>query len=367
MTTRTPQQHREIYNEWRANAPANDSAIFRTKPRKASPRHAKLAKELAGLLVWRRLSDSTDPLATNWCVPANDNEPETENNSTECKYEIRPTVDELMTAVALGGIEYGQPKKAAWPLSGEVRPISRLGGLSFATEFATRGGTKEQVVTRGSLISWSAKIIGKERKPSERFGTPKGATAWQSEDVKASNSHFAALLGTQPHRYIRPKRAAPSSLTTDGVHVPKYYQEHYSPYKRPALPKELRGDTPLAEARAWAGLPPVTVSDERPALPCGSMRVVDSFIGHHVHRDIKRVEASSPPNISLVTTQTRTTIRQAISPDDVKALDGAQLCKSFRELGELFGHNGKAAERCGKKRTLAAARNLTAVLQKDAA
>src|SRR5674476_586718 len=126
MTSRTPQQHRSIYNEWQTTAPANDSAIFRARPRKSkSPKHGKLAKELASVLVWRRFSDSTYPLATNWCIPANDNEQEIENNSTECKYEIRPTVNEIMRAVALGCTEYGPSQKAKWPLSGETCPITK--------------------------------------------------------------------------------------------------------------------------------------------------------------------------------------------------------------------------------------------------
>jgi hypothetical protein len=313
--------------------------------RTTNPRHAKLSKELASLLVWRRFSDSLDPLATNWCVPANDNESETDAAPSDCKYEIRPTVKELMRSAGIRVIERGSPRKASWPLSGTTAPVARICGLAFATERNVPG------YPMGSLLTWRTTPEKSRHKPSEKFGKPKGGyeSKQAAEDVRASNDFFAALLGTDPHRYIPGK---PRQVV-----------------KRPPieLPLELRGTTPLADARAWAGLPAVKLNS-CPALPCGSRSAADSFIGHRVTRQVKdTIWVANSPHEHFERKQDNAALESALAPADVLALDSALACRSFEELGRAFGYTGKTAERQGNRRLLMAAKNLSTALEKIAA
>jgi hypothetical protein len=73
LTERTPTEFRNIYNEWKKNAPANDSDVIPDKPKvSASPRHAGLCADLKSMLEWRALYESTDPLRTNYIQDPND-------------------------------------------------------------------------------------------------------------------------------------------------------------------------------------------------------------------------------------------------------------------------------------------------------
>lgn len=258
MIDRTPAQFRAAYNEWRKTAPPNDLDIFPPKPRRsAKPRHDDLSSELQCLLFWRHINSDVQPLSTNWMMADNDNnvdkeddEPRSPIRSTECEHVIRPSEDELMAAVE--GVEfqtriyndkvpipgpdaeYGKPYKACPPLNGYVRPIARLGTIRFATQDSVGAGQNISP-TRGSVLRWNAGPHTDGFLPVDDFGAPLGPDEEQ-EDIDSSNQFFADLLNALPHRYVK------------------------------------RGGIP----------PTMLLNDNRPALPCGSRRVSDSFIGHKI-------------------------------------------------------------------------------------
>jgi len=225
MIERTPSEFRNFYNDWKKTAPPNDSDIIPPKPRRsASPRHNDLAKELQGLLFWRHLNKDVQPLSTNWMVPDNDNdagkeddEPRAPVRSTECEHVVRPSEDEMMTAVE--NVEYetriynmkvplpgrtlstAKNTKRAPPLTGYVRPIARIGTIRFCTEDSVGAGQNISA-TRGSIVSWHAGPDAHGYFLVDDFITPLGSDENQNR-IDQSNEFFADLLNAQPHRYIK--------------------------------------------------------------------------------------------------------------------------------------------------------------------
>lgn len=313
------------------------------------PRHAKYAKRLAGLLFWKRIGGgSHDPLSTNWIVPANDNDEGGTDISSDCLYEIRPTVNELLRSFELGGEDFSEPYKAPWPLTGQVARKSRAGGLTIATE----SGSVDRPL--GSIIGWTTTAGKNGWRPHEQYVKPKGGNESKkaAEDVRASNEFFATMFSTTPHRYIRGKT--------------RRTVKRWPPYD---LPRELRGITPLARARAWAGLPHIEI-DSRPALPCGTRLAADSFIGHRVTKQVhQHVIPTNSPADRAESIEDETAIISAVVQQDTEILDRATngFCRNFAELGEILGHTGKTAERAGRRALLRAADNLQKAINKIAA
>jgi hypothetical protein len=329
-------------------APANDSDIFPPKPRRsAKPRHDDLSNELQGLLFWRRINEDVQPLSTNWMEPDNDNNfdkaddaPRTTPRSTECSHDIRPSEDELLSAVAgvefesridnykvpLAGddVEYGDEYKPCNPLMGSVRAIARLGTIRFATQDSVGEG-HDISPTRGSIVGWCAGPNTHGYFPVDDFGAPLGSDENQ-EDIDSSNQFFADLLNAQPHRYITGTSRSP----------------------RPRLVLQQS-------------------NDNRPALPCGSRRVSDSFIGHKIASDDDDCHIYKPADEWIVRIQDRNDIRTKLSAEDGKALDAAIHASNYADVGKAFDFHGKRAERQGKRILLTASRNLSALIDTVAA
>lgn len=372
LTERTPTEFRKFYEEWKKTAPANDSDVIPDEPRiSASPRHADISDELQGLLFWRNISKEVQPLSTNWMVADNDNnvdkeddEPRTPARSTECEHVIRPTVNELMSAVEEvefeirvynaktptpgANVEYGKEYKACRPLKGDVRPIARFGSIRFATNDSI-GESRKMSPTRGSIVGWKAGPNTHGNFLVDTFGSPLGANEEQ-EDIDSSNEFFADLLNAQPHRYIKggfcergPEESSRLATTSPSM--------------------------TLNEARAFHGLPPVPPKiDPRPALPCGTRRVSDSFIGHKI------TSGGSPDNPDgnsaedqIARRQESIHIRAKLSATDVKVLDIAIHASNFEDIGNAFGFRDKTAQRRGKSLLITASRSLSAVLGNVAA
>jgi hypothetical protein len=348
MIERTPTEFRSTYNEWRKTAPPNDSDIFSSKPRRsAKPRHDDLSKELQGLLFWRHVNCDVQPLSTNWMMFDNDNgsdreddEPRAPMRSTECEHVIRPSEDKLMAAVEevefetriynhkvpIPGpnVEFGEPYKACPPLNGYVRPIARLGTIRFATKDSVGAGQNISP-TRGSIVGRNAEPNTWGFPPVDDFGAPFGSDEEQ-EDIDSSNQFFADLLNAQPHRYITGERS-----------------------------------------RQRKSINSFLTNDDRPALPCGSRRVSDSFIGHKITSSGDDYRTDQSADEWIVRTQERSDIRAKLSPDDTKALDTAIHASNYRDVGEAFGFRGKTAERRGKSLLLAASKSLSTLIDKAAA
>ena len=132
------------------------------------------------------------------------------------------------------------------------------------------------------------------------------------------------------------------------------------------MPKELSGSTPLAEARAWAGLPAAPPQDPRPALPCGSRRVIDSFVGHHRAKGFAEMPDHTSEERDERQNENRE-LRSLVGADTEAVIDAALVAGNFSDIGEAQGHYGKTAERQGKRILREAAKNLSAAIEKLAA
>lgn len=367
LTDRTPTEFRNFYNEWKKTAPANDSDVIPDKPKvSASPRHADLSDELQGLLFWRHISKEVQPLSTNWMVADNDNnvdkeddEPRAPVRSIECEHVIRPTVNELMSAVEEvefekriynaktphpgPNVEYGAEYKAYPPLTGHVRPIARLGSIQFATE-DSEGEGHNISPTRGSIVGWNARPNTHGYFLVDTFGSPLGPEEEQ-EDIDESNEFFADLLNAKPHRYIK------GGFCERGTGESSRLTATTSP-----------GMT-LNEARAIHGLPPVPAPIEpRPALPCGTRRVSDSFIGHKITRGSPDKAHGESVEHRIARQQECIHIRAKLSATDVKVLDTAIHASNFEDIGNEFGFRDKNAQRQGKTLLMAASRGLSVLM-----
>jgi hypothetical protein len=369
----TPTEFRNFYDEWKKTAPPNDSDIIPPKPRRsASPRHNDLSKELQGLLFWRHISKAVQPLSTNWMVPDNDNdagkeddEPRASVRSTECEHIIRPSEDEMMEAVEnveyetriynmkvpLPGpdVEYGKEYKACPPLKGAVRPIARIGSIRFATKDSDQNG-RRQSPTRGSIVSWHATPNTHGYFLVDDFGAPLGSDE-NDEDIHNSNQFFADLLGAQPHRYTKGGFCRRGGLVESS--------------QLPTLPPPSMA---LNEARAFCGLKPAVPSnDNRAALPSGSRKVADSFVGHKITSEAGDDTGGEPADEWIVRKQECIALRAKLSATDAKALDTAIHASNFKDIGKAFEFTEKTAERQGKRLLLAASKNLSALIANVAA
>jgi hypothetical protein len=363
---RTPAEHRAIVGELRKTTPTTDSEIFRSAPRKRNqrPRHSALAEQFSSLLKWSRLAKPLAALETNWRLPGDysddldDEEAATRapRYSVECELEMRPTVNELVAAVKhvafqtgmfgekvpVGGdVEYVKGPRPRKPLSGSGRTMVRLGALRFAPE----DHNERLSPTRGGLVSFGASAFNRGREPYENFGTPYGAKA-HPNDIALSNAHFASLMGAPPARHIKPTR------------------KHWAPRARkPAVFPPLPPPTmPFDQAREMCGLPSV-ILDERPALPCATEHVAESFIGGRVTSSPLPQERSATACDLLERKEQTLLLRGRLSAGNVQVLDIASYCANFTELGLALGHIGaKNAERQGKHRLLKAIYELETVL-----
>lgn len=353
ITCRSPALHRAIVAHWHLSAPANDSDIIpRQRVGAGKPEFEPL---LPALRTWRVLCEPSSPLSSNWLASAaNDDDPDAEDDKrpdprqVESRHEVRPREREMMKAIRSGETERhanGAP--------------ARLGGLRFASgetmERALVLGEDEKLrkadipVPRGALVAWQAAEGKRGRPVVDRFAAARGCTA-DPEDVAASSAWLAETLGAQPARYIERSRTPRRDLR----HLPN-----------PPLPPTT---IPIAEARAFCGLPPVAANDNRPGLPCASEQPLDSFIGLRCTSSGVVYQSSGGPALErLEAAGTAALVRRRLDPRDVKVLDTAMEAQNFREIGEMFGHRDRQAERVGKQRLLSAAAHLKEILQKDAA
>jgi hypothetical protein len=239
-----------------------------------------------------------------------------------------------------------------------VRPIQRLGSLVFATEY--REG-KHAVDRRGSVMRFGASATKRGFPPFERYGQPFGPTK-RSKKVRAAigktNDHYADMLGTSPFLYIKGRRLYPSDheprdeqpedeRSDDDQYDGNYdgdgdYDDDDRP--KPKLAPELRGNVPLAEARAWAGLPPaVPANDNRPALPCGADgSVADAFVGM---RATGVDQSGTPAEDPWVRLHELPFLRGKLGLDHCRVLDLGIMAQSFGHLGEELGVSEKVAKR----------------------
>lgn len=376
QSIRTPAQHRAEVAKIMASLPANDNEITSRQARKSkSPKHGALADELRALKTWRRLAQANDGVGGVWHFGGEDGDelPTTKGDreligpgamSRLLNNAAAPGLFRKEAVISLAGpdfclvpvgsdIEHGTEYESPNGF-GPVRPIIRMGGVSFAVggEWTPAGDAARGQITKvksGKGWKWFTDVTRETH----------GASV--SEDItRASNDNLAKVLGTTPPRHIKRTRARRSAPSIDW------------PRTKAELRKVLQtfqadGDTPFAEARAFAGLLPAA-NDNRPALPCGSQHPLMSFVGMQATAKQEQVDTSAQAEDRLIEFQLANSIRKRLDPDHVVVLDAAIKAANFREIGELFGHNDKTAERRGKQLVYKAVGQLDEILKKmDAA
>jgi hypothetical protein len=362
---RTTEDYRATLANWRQTAPANDHDILPSARPSGSPRHDALSADLAVLLRWRALRNPEPALRTDWSVmPANENVPSVKSH--ERAREIFPSESAMMQAIS--GVELAERQDPVFengqrvtrtrlvPIDGDIErgnerwqskgvrqkyhwaPIARLGNLRFSELHYNR--RQKQFAPLGALTHCNG-IEAKERMGrAHQAGVP-------AVDIRASALHVADIMGVPLPRYRkggRPKRAkAGPAIDIDTTHMT------------------------FAEARTYYGLSPVE-RDPRPVLPAGSRDIASQFLGLRIGSDRKALpDMAAPASELMEAAETTQQILTAFSPQDVRVLDLAVIAPNFREVGEAFGSNEKAAERRGKRLVLTAAKNLAEALKKIAA
>lgn len=345
-------------NAWRAKAPANDSDII-SFPRQSTPRHSALSADLGALLKWRDLSRPVrEPLQTNWrIVPANDNRPEEYDDDgwtpkpepvlLECIHEIRPRENELMAAVKR--VNFQERNGQLEPIGGDIESrngqITQLGDLEFVTLATTAHGATTRPGNNRQITKWRG------RPPVDRFTAVKGRDI--DEDVeRAHRERLAEWLACEPGWHVL--------ATPDSRRKAKERAGRVRGKPNPQLPPT---SLPLAEARDFAGLEPMT-EDKRPALPLGSPDIGNIF-GSWLIRPKKGKGGSSAFDDDGG--YDRQAVAAQLSAQDVVILDKAITSQNFAEVGGVLGAVGKVAERKGKAALIAATARLSVVLDSMAA
>lgn len=298
-------------------------------------RHGSLAEQLAAV---RRFATEPDhqpePLQTNWSVvPANDNNPdEIEDLKHDRKRLVTPSVAEIMKNVATGEVERNS--------AGQV---VRIGKLRFSdgtqTEKAYRltidGGVEEYAarMPAGAMLGSRDKVdvaLGGDDNPQE---------------ITDSNQYFADMLDTKKARYLTGKK-------------------HKGPRVRMTA-DEARAE--LAKAYANTDMTKVTFTRCPDGLPCGSAKIADSFLGMQkttcagggsmMWQDIVTALADRKDWFDAI---------DELKDEDRATLEAARTARNMADIGLKAGHQGKQAERQGKRRLMAANDNLMAALRKAA-
>ncbi|RJG46517.1 hypothetical protein [Mesorhizobium sp. DCY119] len=291
----------------------------------------------SALLAYRdRPEGPIEPIQTNWCVvAANDNaDPEeTADFSFERNLLVTPSVQEIL-------------RQATFPVErNEAGQIVRIGRLSFSDgaqrEKGYALGPDDKVIQADFRMPIGA-MLGTVEKAKQQAG----GKDYTNAELEQSNLYFSRVLKTIEPRYVpRKKRKNGPSLTAS------------------------QSRSILAEAIANTPVMP-KVKKLKPGLPCGSSRVADSFVGMQKG---KKGETGAmmwqDMCTSIVNREIWDETLTALKKEDRETLDKAMVAGSFAEIGVAAGQSRLYADKRGggRKRLMAANDNLTIELKKSAA
>lgn len=292
-------------------------------------RHASLAEQLKAVLSYRNRPDDDEPIApvqTNWSViPANDNNPEDlENFSFERKRLITPSVAEIMRNIALDEEQKDQSGKTV-----------RIGKLRFSDGTQTEKAYRYTI--DGKMQKYDARMpvgamLGCRDKPDTQLGGED-----DPQERTNSNRYFAEMLKTSPHRYISasgPRRNGPGCSRDQAKAI-------------------------LDNAIKNTDMDSISISKYPDALPCGSARASDSFLGM---KKAKTGESGSMMWQDISTSMVNREIWASVVADmprvDLEVLDAVSTASSLSDIGAVVGYKGKTAERRGKRALISANQNL---------
>lgn len=295
-------------------------------------RRASLADQLVALRRFITEPDhNPEPIQTNWTViAANDNDPEeVAELHTERRWRIKPSVQEIVRQIESNDVERNA--------GGQV---VRIGKLRFSDGTQMEAGHKlvmNKVVAAQIRMPVGA-LLGTKDAEEGQLGAEE-----DHQHIAASNGHFAEVLDTLPHRYTPGgKRRRGKNFTN-------------------AESKEM-----LAEAYANTDMSKVTFTRFPDALPCGSPKAADSFLGMQKG---KKGESGSVMWQDIVTAMADRK-EWFDSVDELKAEDRAALeavksAKTYLDVASK-GTPRRSAFRHGKARLIAANDNLMAAIKKIA-
>lgn len=351
---RTPVEHRAEVAEWRAHAPANDSAIF-PKRRKSAARHSGMAEGLSAYLAMiSRPYAADDPDAaidTNWrTAPANDNRVPEDGFGVERDVEVIPW-GEIRSGAAiekdLKGVEFREIAGVLEPVSGDIEwtrteehglRVTRLGKLRFSD-----GSQKESCMIRNDVgkISSGTRVVpaGGMLGTREKSKRDKGGETDPAETA-ASNKYFRDLLKAKP---AKPPKLKPRKV--ERVEMSK-------------------AEARAVLAEAYANSPDVPVQKCPDGFPASPSNIRDLFIGMKKGRcGDNGSTAWSGISTAMEDRQMWARTLDALATEYFETLTEAASANSLRELGERRGYSGKAAIDAGRRLLVAANDNLTEAMR----
>lgn len=287
-------------------------------------RRGSLAEQLAALRAYVTIPDhEPEPMQTNWStIPANDNEPEVvADMQVERRWRMKPSTAEIIRQVETGEVERNS--------AGQV---VRIGSLKFSDGTQTEQAMK--VTIDGKVVSFQARMpVGamlgmKDAAESQLGGEEDG------QHVTASNSYFAEVFDTLPHRYKAggKRRRGKNYTRAESVEL-------------------------LAAAASNTDMSKVVRTYYPTGLPCGSAKVADSFLGMQKG---KKGESGSVMWQDIVSAREARIAWgwavAALADDDRRVLDTAVSAKTYADVGVAAGQTRNYADKkSGGRRALIAA------------
>lgn len=343
--------------EWRertaaimATVPENDSDIFVRPAKTESPRHADLADRLRPLLYWARFRRRPSLLTTNWLQADNDEYAESgePGRNVDRSHNYGPSPDALVKMAGKVQTPFRHARLGGGGATEHLPLYSeRLGKLHFSVKgySGTASPTRQQVYIHGSkrIVVDVPVPFGSLRFHDERPGELLGSEPDPAE-VDRRREYWRRLMSYDREamacRVFEPVRHIKAGRIRRKVML-----------------------TAADRAELLAGpLPPVKHC--KPGLPCGAEDIGASFVGGWMSNTKGKpgVERWEDHADDLAARSEFESWLRSMSPDDVLALDAATSAQNFTAVGALFGKTGKAAERAGKARLLAANDNLAVVM-----
>lgn len=352
--------------EWRervaaiwATLPKNDSDIFDRPARTASPKHGQMSERLAPLLKWAKAGRSLSLDATNWLQPDNDgyfegDEP-TPKPVSRRERRMRPGSSDAELEAFI---------ERARPVDGQIDMTfrhARLGGggeVETQPLFPTRAGKLK--LSNGKQHE-SCYVLKGGKAVNGSVEMPRGAILYQED-------RFSELKGADPDpKEIERRRIYWTSLfgRARAFRSDEYCKQDLEPVrhiKAGRMRRKVKLTTAEQTELLSGPLPPITYC--KPGLPCAHEDTGASFLGGWISatKGARTMDRWEDLSDELSRQAELEAWADALPPEQQAALELGATAANFREIGEAFGKIGKAAEREGKRRLLAANDNLAEIM-----
>ncbi|CAN7705589.1 hypothetical protein [Mesorhizobium sp. LjNodule214] len=348
-----------------AALPGNDSDIFPRAASTESPKHRKLSTRLAPLLKWvgGRVGLSLD--ATNWLQADNDSyfdgEEATPPPASNRERRMRPGSSD---AELLSFIQKAGPstvwKHAKLDGGGAWELMATDADWTTVVDKRDRHG---KVVKSHQTIARAGKLrIANGKTEAEGVRVEEGTILYQPDK-------FGELLGAEPAPAEAKRRIGYWTSLFDTARA--FDADHFSKQEIEPVRHKKTGRvrrkvllTAAEQANILATQPHPPVTYCKPGLPCGHDDIGAQFVGGWISttKGVQPPERWQDVSDELARQAEFERWAAALPPEQQEALNLACTAANFKEIGEAFGRNGKAAERYGKKIVLTANDNVKKVM-----